>query len=73
LADPDAEPTEETHLRAALSYERAADFWDSQGRPDKAQAERGKARDERRAAEATHRDDQKRQSAFKDAEETGEE
>ena len=36
----------------AMSYERAADFWDSEGRPDKAQAERSKARDERRAAEA---------------------
>ena len=52
LAEPEAEPTAETHLRAAMSYERAADFWDSEGRPDKAQAERSKARDERRAAEA---------------------
>lgn len=48
----DDDQAEEAHLRAGLTHERTADFWDRHGRPDKAQMERARARDHRRAAEA---------------------
>jgi hypothetical protein len=46
------EPSERDRQRAAKTHDRTADFWDSEGRSDKAQAERNKARAQRRAAEA---------------------
>jgi len=50
------QPTgENEHLRAAGKHERRADFWESEGRTDKAQSERDRARAERRAAEAEER------------------
>jgi ketosteroid isomerase-like protein len=46
---------ENEHLRAAGRHDRSGDFWESQGRTDKAQTERDKAREQRRAAEAEER------------------
>jgi ketosteroid isomerase-like protein len=46
---------ENEHLRAAGKHERRADFWEREGRTDKAQSERDKAREQRRAAEAEER------------------
>jgi ketosteroid isomerase-like protein len=46
---------ENQHLRAAGKHERRADFWESEGRTDKAQSERDKARAERRTAAAEER------------------
>jgi hypothetical protein len=52
VPDPAPDQIEEMHLQAAISHERAAEVWDSEGRPEKAMTERARARDERRAAEA---------------------
>jgi ketosteroid isomerase-like protein len=46
---------ENEHLRAAGRHDRSADFWEREGRPDKAQSERDKAREQRRAAAAEER------------------
>jgi ketosteroid isomerase-like protein len=46
---------ENEHLRAAGRHERTADFWESEGRSDRAQTERDKAREQRRAADAEDR------------------
>ena len=46
---------ENEHRRAAGLHDRTGDFWESEGRADRAQSERDKARDQRRAAQAEDR------------------
>ena len=48
---------ENEHRRAARLHDRTGDFWESEGRADRAQSERDKARDQRRAAQAEDRQD----------------